>query len=106
MKKKIRKGDEVIIRVGKNKGQRGVVVRILSEDRVVVENANMVKRHTRPNPQRSVSGGIVEKEAPLHIANIGLYNPVTKKADRVGFKVLEDDRKVRYFKSTGEVVDI
>ena len=104
--RKIRKGDEVIIRVGKNKGHRGVVVRILSEDRVVIENANMVKRHTRPNPQRGVSGGIVEKEASIHIANISLYNLVTKRADRVGFKVLENDRKVRYFKSTGEVVDI
>ncbi len=104
--RKIRKGDEVIIQTGKDRGQRGVVVRVLSDNRVVVENANMVKRHTRPNPQRGVAGGIVEKEAPVHISNVSIYNHVTKKADRVGFRVLEDGRKVRYFKSTGEVVDV
>lgn len=104
--RKIRKGDEVIIRVGKDKGERGVVVRVLSDDRVIVENANMVKRHTKPNPQRNIPGGIVEKEAPIHISNVSIYNHVTKKADRVGFRVLEDGRKVRYFKSTGEVVDV
>jgi large subunit ribosomal protein L24 len=104
--RKIKKGDEVIIRAGKDRSKRGVVVRVLADDRVIVENANMVKRHMKPNPQHGVAGGIVEKEAPIHISNVNIYNPVTKKADRVGFRVLEDGRKVRYFRSTGEVVDV
>ena len=102
---KIRKGDEVIVIAGRDKGRRGSVVRVI-EDRVVVENINMVKRHTRPNPQRGVAGGIVEKEAPLQISNVMLYNPRKKAGDRVGFKTLEDGRKVRCFKSDGEVVDV
>ena len=82
------------------------MLRVYADDRVVVENVNIVKRHTKPNPLRGVAGGIVEKEAPIHISNVALFNPATKKGDRVGFRVLEDGRKVRYFKSTNEVVDV
>ena len=102
---KIRKNDDVIVIAGKDKGKRGSVTRVLPGDRVIVENVNMVKRHTKPNPNSGIAGGIVEKEAPLHISNIALFNPVTKKADRVGIKTLEDGRKVRVFKSNNEVVD-
>lgn len=104
--RKIRKGDDVIVLAGKDKGKRGTVLRVYADDRVVVENVNIVKRHTKPNPLRGVAGGIVEKEAPIHISNVALFNPATKKGDRVGFRVLEDGRKVRYFKSTNEVVDV
>ena len=104
--KRIRKGDEVIVVAGRSKGQRGHVLSVLNDERVLVENVNMIKRHTRPDPQRNVPGGIVEREAPIHVSNVQLFNPVTSKADRVGFKVLEDGRKVRVFKSTGEAVDI
>lgn len=104
--KKIRKGDDVVVIAGKDKGKRGVVLRVTDCDRVVVENVNMIKRHTRPNPQRGVAGGIVEKEAPIHVSNVALFNPATKKADRVGVRTLEDGRKVRFFKSNSEVVDI
>jgi large subunit ribosomal protein L24 len=104
---KIRKGDEVVVKVGKDSGKRGTVLRVLPEaDKVVVENVNIVKKHTKPNPQAGVSGGIVEKEMPVHVSNVMLYNPQTKKGDRVGFKILEDGRKVRVFKSTIEVVDV
>ncbi|ROR34835.1 50S ribosomal protein L24 [Inmirania thermothiophila] len=104
--RKIRKGDEVVVLAGKDKGRRGAVLRVLPDDRVIVEGVNMVKKHVKPNPLRGEQGGILEKEAPLHVSNVALYNPQTKKADRVGFKFLEDGRKVRYFKSTGEVVDV
>lgn len=104
--RKIKKGDDVIVLTGKDKGKRGTVLRVTSDDRVVVENVNMVKRHTKPNPQRGVAGGIVEKEAAIDASNVALFNPATRKADRVGFRVLEDGRKVRYFKSNNEVVDI
>ena len=103
--KKIRKNDDVIVIAGREKGKRGTVSRVVGDDRVIVENVNMVKRHTKPNPNRGVAGGIVEKEAALHVSNIALFNPITKKADRVGFRTLEDGRKVRVFKSNGEVVD-
>jgi large subunit ribosomal protein L24 len=103
---KIKKGDDVIVITGKDKGKRGSVVRVLSEvDRVVVENVNIVKKHQKPNPAVGAPGGIIEKEMPLDISNVAIFNPVTGKADRVGIKVLEDGRKVRYFKSNGEVVD-
>jgi len=102
---RIRKGDEVIILAGKDKGKHSSVLRVLPDDRLVVENVNVVKRHTKPNPTRGTTGGIIDKEMPIHISNVNLYNPVTKKADRVGFRVLEDGRKVRYFKSNDEVVD-
>ncbi|MBI3771172.1 MAG: 50S ribosomal protein L24 [Gammaproteobacteria bacterium] len=103
---KIRKGDDVIVITGKDKGKRGTVLRVADNDRVVVENVNMIKRHTKPNPQRNVAGGIVEKEASIHVSNVALFNPATKTADRVGIRTLEDGRKVRFFKSNSEVVDI
>lgn len=103
---RIRKGDEVIVIAGRSKGQRGHVLKVLGKDRLLVENVNMVKRHMRPDPQRQQPGGIVEREAPIHASNVMLYNPATDAGDRVGYKVLEDGRKVRVFRSTGEVVDI
>jgi len=102
---KIRKGDEVIITTGKDKGKRGAVLSVLETNRIVVEGVNKVKRHTRPNPMKSISGGILEKEMSIHASNVALFNRATQKADRVGFKMLEDGRKVRVFKSNGEVVD-
>jgi large subunit ribosomal protein L24 len=104
---RIRKGDEVVVLAGRDKGKRGVVLRVLKDtDKVVVENINMVKRHTKGNPLRGVPGGIVEKEAPLHASNVALWNPSTKKGDRVGVRSLADGRKVRFFKSNDEVVDV
>ena len=102
---KIRKGDEVVVITGRDKGRRGTVIKVLPNDRVVVENVNMVKRHTRANPQRGTQGGIVEKEASLHLSNVMLWNPVAKKGDRVGIRTLADGRRVRFFKSDDEVVD-
>lgn len=104
--KKIRKGDDVIVTAGKNRNSRGTVLRVLEDDRVLVEGVNLAKHHERGNPQRGTSGGIIEKEMPLHISNVALFNPITNKADRIGFKTLDDGRKVRYFKSNGEVVDV
>ncbi len=104
--RKIRKGDDVIVLTGKDNGKRGSVLRVLVNDRVVVENVNMVKRHVKPNPARGLSGGISEKEMSIHVSNVALFNPVTKNADRIGFRVLEDGRKVRYFKSNNEIVDV
>jgi large subunit ribosomal protein L24 len=101
---KIRKGDEVVVITGRDKGRRGTVIRVLGET-VLVENVNMVKRHTRPNPQKGLQGGIVEKEAPLQLSNVLLWNPVAKKGDRVGIRTLADGRRVRFFKSNDEVVD-
>ncbi len=103
---KIRKGDVVIVRTGRERGKRGTVMRVLAEGRVLVENLNLVKRHTRPNPQRGVTGGIIEREAPIHISNIALVNPATGRADRIGIRALDDGRKVRFFKSNGETVDV
>ncbi|HOP16818.1 MAG: 50S ribosomal protein L24 [Sedimenticolaceae bacterium] len=105
MASKIRKGDDVIVVAGKDKGKRGTVLRVV-EDRVVVENINMAKKHVKPNPNRGEQGGIVDKEMPLHVSNVALYNSATDKGDRVGFKTLDDGRKVRVFKSNGEVVDV
>jgi len=105
MASKIRKGDDVIVLAGKDKGKRGTVLRV-GEDRVVVENINLAKKHVKPNPNRGEQGGIVDKEMPLHVSNVALYNPATDKGDRVGFKTLDDGRKVRTFKSNGEVVDV
>jgi large subunit ribosomal protein L24 len=102
---KIRKGDEVVVITGRDKGRRGTVIRVLVEDKVLVENVNMVKRHTRPNPQKGTQGGIVEKEAPLHLSNVLLWNPIAKKGDRVGIRTLADGKRVRFFKSNDEVVD-
>ncbi len=106
MSNKIRKGDDVIVLTGKDKGKRGTVLRTLNDDRLLVENINLAKKHVKPNPMKGEQGGIVEKEMALHISNVALFNPTTDKADRVGFKVLEDGRKVRVFKSDGEVVDV
>jgi len=104
--KRIRKGDEVIVTTGRSKGTRGHVLQVIGEDRLLVENVNMVKRHTKPDPGRNKPGGIVEREAPIHVSNVSVFNPATGKADRVGFKSLEDGNKVRVFKSTGEAIDI
>jgi large subunit ribosomal protein L24 len=104
--KRIRKGDTVVITAGRDKGRTGTVIRVLEGERVLVENVNMVKKHQKPNPARGVTGAIVQKEAPVHASNVSLWNPATKKADRVGFRTLEDGRKVRYFRSNGEVVDV
>ena len=106
MASKIKKGDEVVVLTGKDKDKRGTVVKMVGDDRVVVENINMAKKHTKPNPNKGEPGGILDKEMPIHISNIALFNPATGKADRVGFKILEDGRKVRVFKSNDEVVDI
>jgi large subunit ribosomal protein L24 len=105
MAQRIRKNDDVIVIAGKDKGKRGTVLSV-SDDRVLVENINLAKKHVKPNPNKGEVGGIVDKEMPLHISNVALFNPVTDKADRVGFKTLDDGRKVRVFKSNGEVVDI
>jgi large subunit ribosomal protein L24 len=104
--RKIKKGDDVVVLTGKDKGKRGTILRVLDAGHVLVENVNLVKKHQKPNPQRGVAGGIVDKEMPLHVSNVGLYNPQSGRADRVGFKVLDDGRKVRVFKSDGEVVDV
>lgn len=104
--KRIHKGDEVIVTTGRSKGQRGHVLRVVSEDKVLVENVNMVKKHQKPNPSLNQAGGIIEKESPIHVSNVAMYNPATGKADRVSFKSLEDGKKVRIFKSTDEAVDI
>ncbi|MDM8545911.1 50S ribosomal protein L24 [Candidatus Venteria ishoeyi] len=104
--RRIKQGDDVIVIAGKDKGKQGKVTKIVDSDRVIVEGINLAKRHTKSNPATGSAGGIVEKEMPLNISNVGLYNPATNKADRVGFKTLEDGKKVRYFKSNNEVVDI
>lgn len=104
--RKIRKGDDVIVITGKDKGKRGSVLKVTDDGRLFVENVNIVKRHTKANPQKGVSGGIIEKEAPIQISNVMLYNPQTKKGDRVGIRSLADGRKVRFYKSTQEVVDV
>lgn len=104
--KRIRKGDEVLVIAGRSRGQRGHVLRVLDDERLLVENVNMVKKHQKPNPSIQQPGGIVDKEGPIHLSNVRLYNPITGKADRVTFKTLEDGRKVRIYKSTGEVVDV
>ena len=101
---KIKRDDEVIVLAGKDKGKRGTVRRVLDENRLVVSGVNMVKKHTRPNPQAGVQGGIVEKEAPIQLSNVAIFNPGTGKADRVGFRV-EDGKKVRIYKSSGEALD-
>lgn len=105
--RKLRKGDEVIVIAGKDKGKRGTITRMMAADtnRVLVDNVNMVKKHQKPNPQMGVAGGIIEKEMPINISNIAIFNPASGKADRVGIKVLEDGRKVRIFKSNNEVID-
>ena len=102
---KIRKGDDVIVITGKDKGKRGTVLRRVDQEHLLVEGVNRVKKHQRPNPMKGLTGGIVEKDMPIHISNVALFNPATQKADRVGIKSLEGGRKVRVFKSNGEQVD-
>jgi large subunit ribosomal protein L24 len=102
---RIKKGDEVVVLSGRDKGKRGTVVRRVDADFVVVEGVNRVKKHQRPNPMKGLTGGIVDKDLPIHISNVALFNPATKKADRIGVKTLEDGRKVRVFKDNGEQVD-
>jgi len=103
---RIRKGDEVIVIAGRDKGKRGTVLRRVDAEFVVVEGVNRVKKHTRPNPMKGETGGIVDKDMPIHVSNVALFNPATQKGDRVGFKQLDDGRKVRVFKSNGEQVDV
>jgi large subunit ribosomal protein L24 len=102
---RIRKGDEVIVLAGRDKGKRGTVLRRVDADHVVVEGVNRVKKNQRPNPMKGVTGGIVDKDLPIHVSNVALFNPATKKADRVGMKTLQDGRKVRIFKGNDEQVD-
>ena len=102
---RIKKGDEVVVITGRDKGKRGTVLRRVDAQYVVVEGVNRVKKHQRPNPMKGVTGGIVDKDMPIHISNVALFNPATKKADRIGIKSLDDGRKVRVFKANGEQVD-
>ena len=102
---KIRKGDEGVVLTGRDRGRRGTVLRRVDDERVVVEGVNRVKKHVRPNPMKGEMGGIVEKEMPIHVSNVALFNPATQKGDRIGIRTLEDGRKVRFFKSNGELVN-
>jgi large subunit ribosomal protein L24 len=103
--RKIKKGDDVIVITGKDKGKRGAVLRVLGDDYVLVEGANRVKKHQKPNPMKGTTGGIIDKEMPIHVSNVAVFNPTTRKADRVGVKQLDDGRRVRIYKSNGEMLD-
>lgn len=103
---RIRKGDQVIVITGKDKGRQGTVLNVGDDGCLTVETVNMAKKHTKPNPMAGVEGGIVEKEMPIDASNVMVYNPMTNKGDRIGIKTLEDGKRVRYFKSNGEVVDV
>jgi large subunit ribosomal protein L24 len=103
--RKLRRDDEVVIISGRDKGKRGKITRVLEDDKLIIAGINMVKRHTKANPQAGVAGGIVEKEAPIHVSNVAIFNSATSKADRVGIKVLEDGTKARIFKSNQELID-
>ena len=103
--RKIKKGDDVVVTAGKDKGKRGAVLKVVDGEHLLVEGANKIKKHQRPNPMRGLTGGIIEREMPLHISKVAIYNPQTRKPDRVGIRMLEDGRKVRFFKSNGEVID-
>ena len=104
--RKIKKGDNVVVVTGRDKGKRGDVARVVDAEHVVVNGINTVKRHTRPNPLKNQPGGIVTKEQPIHVSNVAIWNPVTQKADRIGFRTLDDGRKVRFFKSNGEQIGV
>ena len=104
--RKIRKGDDVIVTTGRDKGRRGTVQQVRKDGRLIVDNVNVVKKHQKPDPRRGVAGGVIEKEAPIQASNVMLYNPVKGGGDRVGIRTLADGRKVRYYKSDGEVVDV
>jgi large subunit ribosomal protein L24 len=103
--RKIKKGDDVIVIAGKDKGKRGSVLRVVDAEHVLVEGVNLVKKHQRPNPMKGTAGGIVDKEMPLHVSNVAIYNPASQKGDRVGIKLLSDGRRVRVFRSNGEMID-
>jgi large subunit ribosomal protein L24 len=103
--RKIKKGDNVVVIAGRDKGKRGDVARVVDDTHVVVNGVNQVKRHTKPNPMKNQPGGIVTKEVPIHVSNVAIWNPVTQKPDRIGFKLLEDGRKLRFFKSNGEQIN-
>ena len=103
---KIKKGDEVIVTTGKDKGRQGQVIKVNKNRKILIENVNLVKKHQKGNPNTGEESGIIEKEMPIDVSNVMLFNPITKKGDKVGFKILEDGRKVRFFKSNNEVVDI
>ncbi|MBN8477779.1 MAG: 50S ribosomal protein L24 [Burkholderiales bacterium] len=104
--RKLKKGDNVVVITGRDKGKRGEVSRVVDADHVVVNGVNTAKRHTRPNPLKNQPGGIVTRELPIHVSNVAIWNPVTQKPDRVGFRTLEDGRKVRFYKSNGEIVGV
>ena len=104
MATKLRRDDEVVVIAGKDKGVRGKVVKVLSEDQLIVSGVQMIKKHQKPNPQLEIAGGIIERESPIAVSNVAIWNEAESKADRVGFKVLEDGKKVRVFKSSGEVI--
>ena len=103
--RKIRKGDNVVVIAGKDKGQRGDVAKYVDDTHVIVNGVNTVRRHTKPNPMKNQPGGIISKEAPIHISNVAIWNPVTQKADRIGFRMMQDGRKLRFFKSNGEQIN-
>ena len=102
---KIKKGDNVVVIAGRDKGKRGDVARVVDDTHVIVNGINQVKRHTKPNPMKNQPGGIVSKELPIHVSNVAIWNPVTQKADRIGFRVMDDGRKVRFYKSNGEQIN-
>jgi large subunit ribosomal protein L24 len=104
--RKIKKGDDVVVLTGRDRSKCGTVLRVVDADHLLVEGINRVKKHQRPNPAKGETGGIIDKEMPIHISNVALFNPATKKADRIGIRQLEDGRRVRFFKSNGEVVDV
>ena len=104
--KKFKKGDDVVVLAGRDKGKRGTILRVLDDERALVDSVNVVKKHTRPNPNKGETGGIIEKESPIRVSNLGMNNPNSKKADRVGFKFLEDGKKVRVFRSDVEMIDV
>ena len=103
--RKIKKGDNVVVIAGRDKGKRGDVATIVDDTHVIVNGVNQVKRHTKPNPMKNQPGGIVTKEVPIHVSNVAIWNPVTQKADRIGFKSMQDGRKLRFFKSNGEQIN-
>jgi len=103
--RKIKKGDNVVVIAGRDTGKRGDVARVVDDTHVIVNGINQVKRHTKPNPMKNQPGGIISKEVPIHVSNVAIWNPVTQKPDRIGFKLLEDGRKLRFFKSNGEQIN-
>ncbi len=103
--RKIKKGDSIVVITGKDKGKRGAVLRVIDDNHVLIEGANRVRKHQKPNPMKGTTGGIVDKEMPMHVSNIAIFNPTTQKADRVGVKQLDDGRRVRIYRSNGEMLD-